>query len=442
MEAILNSDDEMAPVVASHPLSRKRPASELEPLPNVNSTPMSFPEDEDEDPFARPNVKPAPRRRRRPGNPLAPQNVDFFNLAAKTTIADDFFNLSSSKQDKVRNDGIPIGSQTREDFAECFSHLPAKRRRRIAQTLATVAQVDFKPKPVAPAVISLDDEEPLQEPESSVEPPSRELSLTPPPELPWRRFADIPTASYYSPQDMAPLHTPLPSLPFTIPPPSPTPKTEPSPSSVPAVPVQPKGKIITILLQFMSVDPPVKKKFRLHTTDCFDGAFRVFAEQIKHPLSNLVFTCNHVTLFRYGTPLSLNMDSKCIVDVYTKADHRKHQEELDRKRLELLNPTIDSEISILAESTTTASAAGTTAAPPADIIRLKLQTPKSVYKLAVKKSCTVAELISSFGKCHDGPLDEGSVRLLFDGETLERDGKLEDTELEDGDTVEVRGGGS
>lgn len=69
-------------------------------------------------------------------------------------------------------------------------------------------------------------------------------------------------------------------------------------------------------------------------------------------------------------------------------------------------------------------------------IRLILKTRNSEFKLVVKPSTSVKKVIVAYRRAKDIP-DEKEITLHFDGDLLEPDSKIEDTDLGDMDSVEV-----
>ncbi|CEP10782.1 hypothetical protein [Parasitella parasitica] len=194
------------------------------------------------------------------------------------------------------------------------------------------------------------------------------------------------------------------------------------------------------LIEFL--EKPIKFKVMDNTE--FRILLSNFCANKRHlKIQDLYLTFNSDIVFLSGTPASVGMSpigtnkmevyvKRCYDDMLAQKEEQKQKERM--KHLQ----TIDEDDFILnaAESSYSADGDGAVAdITKEDRVRLKLRTSDNkMVSFRVKHTTTLGELVEAFKQRAEV---SGDVQLSFEGETLDLDQAIKDTDLEDQDIVEV-----
>jgi len=121
----------------------------------------------------------------------------------------------------------------------------------------------------------------------------------------------------------------------------------------------------------------------------------------------------------------IDSDGRVHLEAWTEEEFKAHQRQVEAKERRMLNSGMDQD------------AGEEETEEPVQKMKLIMKTKDLEFKLLVKPNTTIEKLIMAFRKGKDIP-DEHAISLRFDGEPLNPDDTIADTELEDMDEVEVR----
>ncbi|CAG8463156.1 14407_t:CDS:2 [Ambispora leptoticha] len=147
-------------------------------------------------------------------------------------------------------------------------------------------------------------------------------------------------------------------------------------------------------------------KFILMANDTFEQLINYFCQKKSVAKNDLVLIYKNIKVFPRGTPISLGITKDAIMDAFTK-------------------DTKENEIEFVGSSNP-------------NYLHLKLQSKdESIEKLRARKTSTIQAIINRYRTLRNLP-ETTIVILEFQGENLDPNMPVGDTELEDGDMITVK----
>ncbi|TPX60446.1 hypothetical protein SpCBS45565_g07505 [Spizellomyces sp. 'palustris'] len=141
-------------------------------------------------------------------------------------------------------------------------------------------------------------------------------------------------------------------------------------------------------------------------------------------MRDMIFVYEGTPLFPRGTPASVKMDGKPIIEAYIRSEY------------DALRRAQESEQKPVHEDHNVGGDAEKEGNPCNELILLKMQDSTEITKIKAKKGTTVEALIAAYQKLRS--ISHGTCRLMLDGEVLDSSMRLEQLGLEDGDLLEVQ----
>ncbi|KAG9293889.1 hypothetical protein G9A89_019227 [Geosiphon pyriformis] len=173
-------------------------------------------------------------------------------------------------------------------------------------------------------------------------------------------------------------------------------------------------------------------------SDTFEQMFSYFCQKKSIGKNELVVTFNNIKVFPRGTPMSLNITGEVVMEACTKQTHeyiRQQKEIQQQQKLKQLEQMLVKEELMVEGALPLASVNDN----GEEFLHFKLQSKDgSIEKLRVKKTTTVQAIINRYREIKHIS-ETALVRLIFEGESLDPSDILENTELEDGDMLSVKG---
>ncbi|CAG8631776.1 7924_t:CDS:2 [Ambispora gerdemannii] len=175
-------------------------------------------------------------------------------------------------------------------------------------------------------------------------------------------------------------------------------------------------------------------KFILMANDTFEQMINYFCQKKSIAKDDLVITYKNIKVFPRGTPISLGITKDAIMDAFTKDTHSffRQQKELEQERkMKALEQKFieeerkENEIEFVGSSSQS-------------YLHLKLQSKDElIEKLKAKKTSTIQAIINRYRTLRNLP-ESAIVILMSQGENLDPNMFVGDTELEDGDMITVK----
>ncbi|KAF9907386.1 hypothetical protein EC991_010946 [Linnemannia zychae] len=291
----------------------------------------------------------------------------------------------------------------------------------------------------------------------------RELSLTPPPDLPSRRLP------VHAPVTVKPANTSVTAIDLDVDDDDEddyekTKELDPELASIAAklnsIASQQSMEAAMNRHPLLVVPPEYEEAMRLHerpvqvtvrSSNMFREVMTFYCRQKNINYANTVFTYSGVRLMPSSTPAALDFPTRAIIEAYDQEAHRyiKDQENLERSRrlAEMERQAAETAAASQDNSSHGAGDGGQQDSNhdgeddgSAEYIFIKLRgKDTSDEKIRVKKTTTVNAIISHYKSIKRIPAST-TVKLEFDDEALDLTTVIGDTEVEDDDMLVVRVG--
>ncbi|KND04502.1 hypothetical protein, variant [Spizellomyces punctatus DAOM BR117] len=194
--------------------------------------------------------------------------------------------------------------------------------------------------------------------------------------------------------------------------------------------VSPEGgdQVITVKVKYkpwpVRDGCPKPLAYKLLMSQSFEVMMRVTCTKWNvSDMREMIFVYQGTPLFPRGTPASVKMHGKPIIEAYIRNEYEALRRAQDSEQKPVHEDQNVGDVEMEGN-------------PCNELILLKMQDATEITKIKAKKGATVEALIAAYQKLRN--ISHGTRRLMLDGEVLDSSMRLEELGLEDGDLLEVR----